>query len=163
MACSLPVGNNDESEPPTEDKADDDKASSKKDTTREPATGNGKKASSPKKKIRINSSSSSSISSSVERARQRRHIYGAALASQVDAEKLDERWTASDNETLGLLEAQRTAGRWLELQARFYNATGRMVPVAVLRRRVREAEKEERGTRDGAAGGSGSPSDKGGS
>ncbi|KXJ93091.1 hypothetical protein Micbo1qcDRAFT_222786 [Microdochium bolleyi] len=45
-------------------------------------------------------------------------------------------WTQQDCDTLSLLEARQRARRWLELQAQFYNATGRMVDAGQIQDKV---------------------------
>lgn len=45
-------------------------------------------------------------------------------------------WTAEDCAVLGTLERKRRVERWLDLQAGFYNATGRMVSIEVLKDKV---------------------------
>ncbi|TLD27307.1 hypothetical protein PspLS_05316 [Pyricularia sp. CBS 133598] len=47
-------------------------------------------------------------------------------------------WTAEDCAVLGTLERKRRVERWLDLQANFYNATGRMVSIEVLKDKVRD-------------------------
>jgi hypothetical protein len=54
----------------------------------------------------------------------------------------DENFSALDCQVLSLLEVKHKVQRWLELQAGFFNATGRMVPVEMLRRKLGEAIDE---------------------
>lgn len=53
-------------------------------------------------------------------------------------------WCALDRAVLGVLERKRRVERWLELQADFYNATGRMVDIEVLKAQVEEQERAGR-------------------
>lgn len=64
-------------------------------------------------------------------------LYDDAFAKKI---KPDDNFSPLDCRVLGLLSSKRKADRWLELQASFFNATGRMVPVELLRHKVEEAK-----------------------
>ena len=78
----------------------------------------------------------------VRRQSERMAAYDTAAARLRDLGRLypaeaalvpDAQWSRADCEVLAALDAKHCADRWLELQAGFYNATGRMVPLEVLR------------------------------
>ncbi|TLS29440.1 hypothetical protein PpBr36_01565 [Pyricularia pennisetigena] len=64
-------------------------------------------------------------------------IHGPYYASvQVPDPAPGNGWTAEDCAVLGTLERKRRVERWLNLQANFYNATGRMVSIELLKDKV---------------------------
>lgn len=64
-------------------------------------------------------------------------LYDNTFARKI---KPDDNFSLLDCRVLGLLSAKRKADRWLELQSSFYNATGRMVPLELLRYKIEEAK-----------------------
>ncbi|KAM3516029.1 hypothetical protein MY11210_000311 [Beauveria gryllotalpidicola] len=63
-----------------------------------------------------------------------RHLYPASIRVQPDAH-----FSQSDCRVLEMIDARYGSMRWLEAQARFYNETGRMVPLDVIRRKCEDA------------------------
>jgi hypothetical protein len=57
--------------------------------------------------------------------------------------KPDAQWSQADCELLAMLDSRHSINRWLELQAGFYTATGRMVPVELLKAKMDEAERQK--------------------
>ncbi|KAK0392185.1 hypothetical protein NLU13_1683 [Sarocladium strictum] len=56
--------------------------------------------------------------------------------------KPDVAFSASDCDVLESVDAQHHRGRWLEMQANFYNATGRFIPLHCIRDKFQRAERE---------------------
>ncbi|ROV89490.1 hypothetical protein VPNG_10161 [Cytospora leucostoma] len=70
--------------------------------------------------------------------------YAKRLLRDKDAiPEADERFDEDDCILLALAEGQHRHGRWEQIQARFANLTGRMVPLEVLKYKFGEAEKPE--------------------
>ncbi|KAM3545597.1 hypothetical protein ARSEF1564_001412 [Beauveria bassiana] len=63
-----------------------------------------------------------------------RHLYPASIRIESDAH-----FPQSDCRVLEMIDARYGSMRWLEAQARFYNETGRMVPLEVIRRKCEDA------------------------
>ncbi|ATY66802.1 hypothetical protein CCM_03922 [Cordyceps militaris CM01] len=63
-----------------------------------------------------------------------RPLYPASLRVEPDAH-----FSPSDCRVLEMADARYRSTRWLETQARFYNETGRMVPLEVIRRKCEDA------------------------
>lgn len=53
-------------------------------------------------------------------------------------------FTKRDCEVLATVDSKMKRGKWLEMQANFFNATGKMVPISVFRDRCEAAEADER-------------------
>ncbi|RYP48052.1 hypothetical protein DL768_005974 [Monosporascus sp. mg162] len=70
-----------------------------------------------------------------------RHVLGRLYPDQLRIEPDGEFWSADDCAVLAILEARQRALRWEHLQSEFHNATGRMVPLDLLRAKVESAEK----------------------
>ncbi|KAM3429541.1 hypothetical protein MY4824_008195 [Beauveria thailandica] len=62
-----------------------------------------------------------------------RHLYPASVRIEPDAH-----FSQSDCRVLEMIDARHGSVRWLEAQARFYNETGRMVPLDVIRRKCED-------------------------
>ncbi|SPJ75093.1 uncharacterized protein FTOL_04824 [Fusarium torulosum] len=100
-------------------------------------------------------STESSVSSSClgygdpEKEKQRRylqdHIYKEMYPAEIHP-KPDAYLGKRDCDVLASIDSKYKKSRWLEMQANFYNVTGRMVPLEAIRARCEraEAEKEER-------------------
>lgn len=58
--------------------------------------------------------------------------------------KDDDHFTKRDCEVLATVDSKMKRGKWLEMQANFFNVTGKMVPVSVFRDKCGAAEAEER-------------------
>lgn len=71
------------------------------------------------------------------------HLYPALIEPEPDAH-----FTKSDCEVLASIDSQYKASRWLEMQANFYNVTGRMVPLQVIRNKCEDAEQCSMDTAD---------------
>lgn len=56
----------------------------------------------------------------------------------------DDLFTKRDCEVLATVDSKMKRGKWLEMQANFFNVTGRMVPISVFRDKCEAAEAEER-------------------
>ncbi|XWW96626.1 hypothetical protein V2A60_004603 [Cordyceps javanica] len=67
-----------------------------------------------------------------------RYLYPASIRIEPDAH-----FSQSDCHVLGMIDARYQRMRWLETQARFYNETGRMVPLEVIRRKCDAAVRTE--------------------
>ncbi|KAK1770532.1 hypothetical protein QBC33DRAFT_512278 [Phialemonium atrogriseum] len=67
-------------------------------------------------------------------------MYDDTFANKIQS---DDHFSPLDCRVLGLLYSKREADHWLELQSAFYNATGRMVPYQLLKRKIEEAEAAE--------------------
>ncbi|KAM0670471.1 hypothetical protein ACQRIU_000866 [Beauveria bassiana] len=63
-----------------------------------------------------------------------RHLYPASIRIEPDAY-----FSQGDCRVLEMIDARYGSMRWLETQARFYNETGRMVPLEVIRRKCEDA------------------------
>ncbi|PQK11734.1 hypothetical protein BB8028_0003g03580 [Beauveria bassiana] len=63
-----------------------------------------------------------------------RHLYPASIRIEPDAH-----FSQGDCRVLEMIDARYGSMRWLEAQARFYNETGRMVPLEVIRRKCEDA------------------------
>ncbi|RKU42483.1 hypothetical protein DL546_005844 [Coniochaeta pulveracea] len=64
------------------------------------------------------------------------HLYSAYSDQYSSRIRPDAAFSELDCRVLSLLNAKIRAEKWLSLQAAFYNVTGRMVPVALLRERM---------------------------
>lgn len=64
----------------------------------------------------------------------------------------DAYFTKRDCDILAAVDSKYKRSKWLEMQANFYNVTGRMVPLDVIRRKCDAAEKLEKGGWVGPAG-----------
>lgn len=56
----------------------------------------------------------------------------------------DNHFTKRDCEILATVDSKMKRGRWLEMQANFFNATGQMIPISVFRDKCEAAEAIER-------------------
>ncbi|SPO00676.1 uncharacterized protein DNG_03424 [Cephalotrichum gorgonifer] len=56
----------------------------------------------------------------------------------------DDHFTKRDCAVLATVDSKMRRGKWLEMQANFFNATGKMVPLSVFRDKCEAAEAEER-------------------
>ncbi|KAJ3498788.1 hypothetical protein NLG97_g851 [Lecanicillium saksenae] len=63
-----------------------------------------------------------------------RHLYPASIKIEPDAH-----FSQSDCHVLEMIDARHRSRRWLETQAQFYNETGRMVPLEVIRSKCENA------------------------
>lgn len=63
-----------------------------------------------------------------------RHLYPASIRVEPDAH-----FSQSDCLVLEMIDARYQSMRWQEAQARFYNETGRMAPLEVIRRKCEDA------------------------
>lgn len=80
------------------------------------------------------------------RKRINSHLYPALIEPEPDAH-----FAKSDCEVLASMDSKYKASRWLEMQANFYNVTGRMVPLEVIRDKFEAAEQSSTmDTADGA-------------
>ena len=81
-----------------------------------------------------------------ERRRQarylHRHVY-AELYPPTISPVPDAYFGPRDCEVLAAVESRYQRGKWLEMQANFYNVTGRMVPLDLIRKKCERAEAEE--------------------
>jgi hypothetical protein len=108
-----------------------------------------------KARAKAKTSAESSVSSSClgygdpEKEKQRRylqdHIYKEMYPAEIHP-KPDAYLGKRDCDILASIDSKYKKSRWLEMQANFYNATGRMIPLEAIRARCEraEAEKEER-------------------
>jgi hypothetical protein len=97
-------------------------------------------------------SEESSVSSSClgygdpEKEKQRKylqdHIYKEMYPAEIHPEP-DTYMGKRDCDILASLDSKYKKSRWLEMQANFYNVTGRMVPLEAIRARCERAEAEE--------------------
>ena len=71
--------------------------------------------------------------------RIRENLYPPYLSLKDDAH-----FTKRDCEVLATVDSKMKRGKWLEMQANFFNATGKMVPISVFRDKCEAAEAEER-------------------
>lgn len=69
----------------------------------------------------------------------RENLYPPYLSLKDDAH-----FTKRDCEVLATVDSKMKRGKWLEMQANFFNATGKMVPISVFRDKCEAAEAEER-------------------
>lgn len=72
-----------------------------------------------------------------------RQIYPPTISPKPDAT-----FSKTDCEVLALVESKYTRGKWLEMQANFFNVTGRMVPLEIIRRKCETAEKPKQVKQD---------------
>ncbi|RYP01164.1 hypothetical protein DL764_006287 [Monosporascus ibericus] len=70
-----------------------------------------------------------------------RHVLRGMYPVQLRIEPDGEFWSADDCRVLATLEARQRALRWEHLQSEFHNATGRMVPLDLLKAKVESAEE----------------------
>ncbi|KAF4968873.1 hypothetical protein FSARC_3808 [Fusarium sarcochroum] len=70
------------------------------------------------------------------------HIYGELYPVEIHP-KPDAYLGKRDCELLATIDSKYKRSRWLEMQANFYNVTGRMVPLEAIRARCERAEAEE--------------------
>ncbi|CAM1508508.1 Fc.00g053560.m01.CDS01 [Cosmosporella sp. VM-42] len=70
------------------------------------------------------------------------HIYKELYPAMIHPEP-DEVFRQKDCEILATIDSKYKRSKWLEMQANFYNVTGRMVPIEAIRDRVLRAEEEE--------------------
>ncbi|RYP42415.1 hypothetical protein DL767_000337 [Monosporascus sp. MG133] len=70
-----------------------------------------------------------------------RHVLRGLYPDRLRIEPDGEFWSADDCAILATLEARQRALRWEHLQSEFHNATGRMVPLDLLKAKVESAEK----------------------
>ncbi|RYP77130.1 hypothetical protein DL771_001420 [Monosporascus sp. 5C6A] len=70
-----------------------------------------------------------------------RHVLAGLYPDQLRIEPDGEFWSADDCAILATLEARQRALRWERLQSEFHNATGRMLPLDLLKAKVESAEK----------------------
>jgi len=56
---------------------------------------------------------------------------------------LGSHYTKRDCEVLASMDSKMKRGKWLEMQANFFNATGQMLPLSVFRDRCEAAEAEQ--------------------
>lgn len=63
-----------------------------------------------------------------------RHLYPASIRVEPDAH-----FSRGDCLVLEMIDARYRSTRWQEIQARFFNETGRMVPLEVIRRKCEDA------------------------
>ena len=80
-----------------------------------------------------------------QRAYLRHHIHASLYPVRLTLEP-DAAFSASDCEVLARVDAKYHAGRWLEMQANFYGATGRWVPLHIMRAKCEASEREELST-----------------
>ncbi|RYP24463.1 hypothetical protein DL765_000483 [Monosporascus sp. GIB2] len=69
-----------------------------------------------------------------------RHVLAGLYPDRLRIEPDGEFWSADDCAVLATLEARQRALRWKHLQSEFHNATGRMVPLDLLKAKVESAE-----------------------
>lgn len=141
--------------------ADDELAGGKKEETKKGrgTTGRGRAKRKKGKPPSYTSSSSDdggeSAGEHAEPHQYRREEVSAALLGRMYddtfANKIqsDDNFSPLDCRVLGLLYSKREADHWLELQSAFYNATGRMVPYQLLKRKIEEAEAEAAERKEG--------------
>lgn len=67
------------------------------------------------------------------------HIYGELYHALIDPEP-DEYFGPEDCRVLATVDSKWKRSKWLEMQANFYNVTGRMVPLEVIRDKCERAE-----------------------
>ncbi|RYO94821.1 hypothetical protein DL763_003925 [Monosporascus cannonballus] len=70
-----------------------------------------------------------------------RHVLAELYPDRLRIEPDGEFWSADDCAVLATLEARQRALRWKHLQSEFHNATGRMVPLDLLKAKVESAEE----------------------
>lgn len=73
------------------------------------------------------------------------HLYPAKIHPQPNGY-----FSQEDCNVLATFDSKYKRSRWLEMQANFFNVTGRMVPVDALRKQCEAAERRERVERKGA-------------
>jgi hypothetical protein len=69
------------------------------------------------------------------------HLYSAYAGQYSSQLRPDAAFSELDCRVLSLLDAKNRAEKWMGLQAAFYNVTGRMVPVALLREKMGGGER----------------------
>ncbi|EEU44616.1 uncharacterized protein NECHADRAFT_84575 [Fusarium vanettenii 77-13-4] len=92
----------------------------------------------------VESSSSDSqviINDSHERAKMR-HLHKLLYPPEIHPQP-DKDFCKKDCELLGSIDAKYKKSRWLEMQANFYNVTGRLIPLETIRAKCERAEAEE--------------------
>ncbi|KAI2643535.1 hypothetical protein GGS21DRAFT_542308 [Xylaria nigripes] len=123
------------------------KATTKADTTkpkkkREPASSSGNSSSSDANRATSSSSSEVTQEDSLETYwAHRRYVYDIVQGEMFPNQKVlrpDANYTESDCRILAGLEARYRAQKWLQIQADFCNATGRMVDEQLLRAKFYE-------------------------
>lgn len=70
------------------------------------------------------------------------HIYKDMYPAEIQP-KPDAYFSRQDCDLLATIDSKYKKSRWLEMQANFYNATGRMIPLEAIRRKCECAEAEE--------------------
>lgn len=70
------------------------------------------------------------------------HIYKEMYPAEIHPQP-DAYLSQRDCDLLATIDSKYKRSRWLEMQANFYNATGRMVPLEAIRDRCERAEAEE--------------------
>ncbi|KAH7008008.1 hypothetical protein EDB80DRAFT_423943 [Ilyonectria destructans] len=71
------------------------------------------------------------------------HIYADLYPAAIHPEP-DAYLSKRDCELLAAIDSKQKRSRWLEMQANFFNVTGRMVPLDAIRARCERAEERER-------------------
>lgn len=71
------------------------------------------------------------------------HIYADLYPAAIHPEP-DAYLSKRDCELLAAIDSKQKCSRWLEMQANFFNVTGRMVPLDAIRARCERAEERER-------------------
>ncbi|KAL2211968.1 hypothetical protein CC79DRAFT_1364255 [Sarocladium strictum] len=71
----------------------------------------------------------------------RNDIYSALYPNRMTFEP-DTALSPTDCEVLASADARRHAGRWLEMQANFYNTTGRWIPLHIIQQKCQGAERQ---------------------
>ncbi|KAL2676673.1 hypothetical protein Neosp_010437 [[Neocosmospora] mangrovei] len=92
----------------------------------------------------IESSSSDSqviVDDSHERAKMR-HLHKLLYPPEIHPQP-DKDFCKKDCELLGSIDAKYKKSRWLEMQANFYNVTGRLIPPETIRAKCERAEAEQ--------------------
>lgn len=156
----------DESSNKDDGKADKERTGSKKQeqkqhgvTKQKQKGGKGQKSKSPPRSPSIRSgdvpSSPSSSDSdpndmtfagSPRSRRQKRYMHQrvhTALYGRSIAPEPDEYFSQRDCDILANIESKYKQGKYLEMQANFYNVTGRMIPLSVIRDKCERAEEEQ--------------------
>lgn len=72
----------------------------------------------------------------------RKDIYSALYPNRMTLEP-DTALSPTDCEVLASADVRRHAGRWLEMQANFYNTTGRWIPLHIIQQKCQGAEREQ--------------------
>ncbi|KAI5461077.1 hypothetical protein BGZ63DRAFT_424005 [Mariannaea sp. PMI_226] len=82
------------------------------------------------------------------------HIYTTLYPAEIYPEP-DAYFSARDCRLLGLIDSKQKRNRWLEMQANFYNVTGRMVPLELIQDKCERAEEAAAAMAERARGGGG--------